>query len=834
MAAMLLADHALDGLYARTLEGKPIREASAPQGEQAYAHFDDPAFHKLYLREAQGGSLVSIDLYLEGIHCAACIWLLEKLPSLMQGIVEARVDFRRSALHLLFDPKQASLSSIALLIDRLGYPPHPYRDLYKSSHQQQEDRRILIRIALTGAIAGNVMLLAFALYSSLFSEMEATYQHLFRYLSLILTIPSMIWGGSVFFRSAIGAIRARSLHIDQPIALGLAAGFAWSAFNTLRGTGEIYFDSVTALIFLLLVGRWLQRRQQRFASQATELLYSLSPSHATRIDAQGQRQQVAVEALQEGDLVEIRAGESFPADGIVSQGRSQIDTSLLTGESRPITIEEGEEVFAGTLNLGAALRVKIARAGSESRLGQILQQVEEASQKRAPIVQLADRMAGRFVVAVMVLAVFTALLWAYLDPSKALEHAVALLIICCPCALALATPLAIGVSIGRAAKQGILIKGGSLLEALASPGQIWLDKTGTLTEGRYRLLGWYGTLEIPTAAKSPQTQENDTPSASFENAPLPQRDHQALPARDEQAQPSLPALVQALEMQIAHPIARTLAAALPSVPDITFDAVEHRVGEGLSARYEGKELSLLSPSAYIRRYGALHSAHQEQLDTITQDGLTPVLIALDGRLTAIAALGDPLRLDAAPVLRALEADGWKIGILSGDHPHVVAAVAQKLKLDPAHCHGGLSPEDKLHFVTSSTTQPVVMIGDGVNDAAALSAATVGIGVHGGAEACLAIADIYLARPGLLPLQETIQGAQRTLKTIRRNLAFSLSYNLLGATLAVAGLIGPLAAAILMPLSSLTVVTLSFYSRTFPREIPKENKLCEIPSTSLAA
>ncbi|MCK6513114.1 heavy metal translocating P-type ATPase [Myxococcota bacterium] len=830
MAALLLNKHGLEALYAQTLQGKPTRPQAAQEPEP-YAHFDDAVFQKLYTQPYKNSQLQEIELYLEGIHCAACIWLLEKLPSLLAGVHEARVDFRRSALRLIWNPEHQRLSQIAIFLDRLGYLPHPYRDLYKGSHQQKEDRQMLIRIALTGAVAGNVMLLAFALYSGIFSGMEPAYRNLFRWISFLLTIPSMIWGGSLFFRSAIGALRAQSLHIDQPIALGLAAGFLSGAVNTFRGHGEIYFDSVTALIFLLLVGRWLQRRQQRMAAQATELLYSLSPSRATRINGE-QRQSVSVEALQSGDIVEVLAGETFPADGLICQGHTLIDSAILTGESRPTHRNEGDSIFAGTLNLSAVVRVTIQRAGSETRLGQLLREVEETSQKRAPIVQLADRLAGRFVVVVVILAIITAILWSYLDPSLALEHAVALLVICCPCALALATPLAIGVSIGRAARRGILIKGGALLESLATPGTLWLDKTGTLTEGNFRLIQWFGTTRLSDAS-TPHPYPN-TPASSAIFSPIPHPIAE-LPTEHD-GQPSLPALVQALESQIAHPIALALAQALPQSQTTGLSDVQYTVGEGITARFGNDTLAVLSPSAFVRRFGPLPPQAEVTLETITQDALTPALIAVNQQIAAIVALGDPIRKDAASTLQTLQRKGWRIGILSGDHPHVVHAVAKRLQIDLQRCHGGLSPEDKLRIV-NQTPAPVVMVGDGVNDAAALSAATVGIGVHGGAEACLAIADIFLSRPGMTPLHELLDGAQHTLHAIRRNLRFSLSYNILGATLAVAGMIGPLAAAILMPLSSLTVVTLSFRAYTFPTTAAVDpNAACPIlpPHSALSS
>nr|MCU0232338.1 cation-translocating P-type ATPase [Acidobacteriota bacterium] len=582
-----------------------------------------------------------------------------------------------------------------------------------------------------------------------------------------------------------------TLHMDVPIAIGLLAAFASSAANTIRGTGSVYFESLTALVFLLLVGRFLQTRQQRGAADATELLSSLAPSTARRIESGADGtlvvREVPLEALVPGARVEVRAGDTVPADGVVRAGHSELDLSLLTGESRPVGAGPGDAVHAGTVNLSGRLEVDVERAGEETRVGRLMQLVEEHARRRAPIVQLADRISGWFVVAVLALAAVTGAIWWRIDPDRAVENVVALLIVTCPCALGLATPLAVSASIGRAARRGLLIKGADVIERLARPGRFWLDKTGTLTEGRVALVRTAGD-------------------------------------------PGVLRLAAALEAHSAHPVARAFAglavgdaeaarlpaAGAPSLP-AAHEVVETR-GAGIAGLVEGRRVAVGSLAFLDSPLPAGPLA--DAVDAALADGLTPLVVAVDGTPAAVAVLGDPLRADAPGAIDRLRASGWEIGILSGDHPAVVGAVARRLAIAPGLARGGVRPEEKLRVVAEEAAHGrVAMAGDGVNDAAALAAATVGIGVHGGAEAALAAADVYSARPGVAPLADLVDGARRTMSVIRRNLVFSLLYNLAGVGLAMAGLLDPIGAAILMPLSSLTVTISSYRARTFDAPAP---------------
>ncbi|MCY2986736.1 MAG: heavy metal translocating P-type ATPase metal-binding domain-containing protein, partial [Planctomycetota bacterium] len=499
-----------------------LRDATDAEPEPArttdrqYREFDDPVFRNLYCQPT-GDGLQTCELYLEGVHCAACVWLVEKLPRVAPGVVEARLDLRRSLVRICWVDSQISLARIARTLDSLGYPPHPAKDAQARTRRKQEDQRFLIRIGVAAACMGNVMTLAFALYGGVFTGIEAQYSQLFRWTSMVFGLIALAGPGNLFLRGAWAALRTRTAHLDVPIALGLTAGGLAGTANAIAGRGEIYFDSLTMLVFLLLVGRWIQRRQQRWANDALELLFSLTPTAARRVAADGVRE-VPIEAIGPGDLVEVRAGDAIPTDGVVVAGQSTVDQSLLTGESRPMLVLPEDRVQAGTVNLGARLLVRVEAVGDQTRVGKLVRLVEECSRNRAPLVQFADRVAGRFVVVVLALSAITLGLWLWREPARAIDHAVALLIVTCPCALGLSTPLAVSVALGRAARRRILIKGGAALERLAQRGTIVLDKTGTLTAGRTTVVSWFG---------------------------------------DDGAKP----LVVALETHSAHPLARALVAA---------------------------------------------------------------------------------------------------------------------------------------------------------------------------------------------------------------------------------------------------------------------------------
>ncbi|MDE3174390.1 MAG: heavy metal translocating P-type ATPase, partial [Gemmatimonadota bacterium] len=594
----ILHEHGLDRYY-RFAER---REASVAPTGRTYEEFDHEAFQKLYVRGLPGG-LARVDLYLEGVHCASCVWLVERVPLLLPGVARAELEIRRSLARIEWDPASVPLSQVARMLDSLGYPPHPFRGVQRDAVRRREDRAMLARIGVAGAIAGNIMLAAFALYAGWGGGMEHQWQVFFRWTSLALVTPALLWPGRVFFSGAWSALRTRTLHMDVPIALGLAVGYAQGAYNTIRDTGPIYFDGLALLIFLLLVGRYLQQRGQRAAADGAELLYSLTPSTARVLDDDGAERLVPAEALLPGMALEVRPGETFAADGVITDGRSQLDTSLLTGESRPVSAAAGAAVFAGTVNLSAPVRMRVERAGESRRVAQLLQQVEESGRRRAPVVETANRMAAWFVAVVLALAAITFVIWERRDLAQAVDNAIALLIVTCPCALALSTPLAVSMAIGRAARSGIFIKGGDALETLSRPGRLLLDKTGTVTEGTTALVAWEGPQWVKP-------------------------------------------LVLALEAGSAHPIAAGFRAAWPGEAAPPAAAVEHTMGGGISGIVNGRRIVLGSP-AFVRAATGATAA------PALPPALTPVLVAVDGAVVAAAGLGDPVRPGAADAVAAL-------------------------------------------------------------------------------------------------------------------------------------------------------------------------------------
>lgn len=767
-----LREWGLEDGWARRLREADAAPRPARITGRKYEEFDDPALLTACgeVREGVGRA----ELYLEGVHCAACAWLVERLPRIVPGVSSARLDLGRSVAEVRWDAARTSLSAAARALDRLGYPAHPAR-AGETERRRAEDRRDLIRIGVAGALAGNLMGVAFALYGGHFAGMEAGFRDFFRWTSCGLAAVSIFGPGRVFMRGGWAALRTRAPHLDLPIALGLLAGWLGGLWNTARGAGEVYFEGLGMLVFLLLVGRFLQRRQQRRAHDALSLLHALAPNSARLVAADGGTREVPVAALRPGDRVEVRAGETVPADGRVAQGAAGFDLALLTGESRPVEIGLGGAAWAGTTCLTAPVQVQVERTGADTRIGRIADLVARAAQERAPVVLLADRMAGWFTALVVLLAGLTAVLWRGAGFDVALDRAIALLIVACPCALGMATPLALTAAIGRAARRGILIKGGGALERLARPGLLVLDKTGTLTDGKFALRAWSGD---------------------------------AATAR----------LVAALEADVAGPHAAALRALAPaeSAP-LRAEFIHHERGRGVRGRVAGRALQVGAPD-WLAAAGA--PTPPELLEAALARGRTPVAVAVDGAFAGLAELGDALRPGAAELMSDLRRRGWELRLLSGDHPRVVAAVAAELGLDAEAARGGATPEDKVAAVRAARAErpgrAVVMVGDGVNDAGALAAADVGVAVHGGAEASLEAADVHLAAQerGLAAIADLLLGARRTLGAVRRALLLSLAYNALGIALAMSGLLNPVLAAILMPFSSLSVLALAFRARSF--------------------
>ncbi len=761
IVAAAIAEHGLDQFYALRETPVPARTTT-----RSYAELDDPAFERVHVRHT--GDRATAALYLEDLRCTGCVWLVEATPRCVPGVTDVRADIGRGRADVSWDPGATSLSQIARHLDRIGHAVHPYRGLDRDRLRRGEDRALLVKLGVAGAAVGNLMLLAIALYAGMFGGMSGQDTTFFRWASMTVAVPALGYAATPFFRTALGALRSRRLHLDLPLSIGILAGLGWGTANVIRGVGEIYFDSLAMLVFLLLVARWIVLRHQRRAASAAELLLALTPSRARRV-VEGIATDVPIDALVPGDRVRVLAGETIPVDGHVASGASSIDAGLLTGESRPVEVAPGARVHAGTVNLAGPLDVEVETTGEATRVGALVASIEALSSRKAPIERMVDQIAGRFVAVVTTVAALTLVGWSAVSVAAGAEHAMALLVVTCPCALALATPLAVTIALGRAARRGILIKGADALERLATPGMMFLDKTGTLTAGRLAVVSWRGDLD----------------------------------ARG---------LAAAAEAGSSHPIARAIAASAP--PVAVAHTVREELGRGIAAMIGARRV-LVGSSAWIHARCTVREPIAQWVGELAERGETPVVIAVDGMAVAVAGLSDPIRDDARMAIDDLERLGWTVAILSGDDVRVVARVGEALGMEAGLCRGGMSPEDKVEAVALARERgPVVMVGDGVNDAAAMAAATTSIAVSGAAEIAIEAADVYLREPSIRAIADTARGGRDTLATIRRSLRFSLTYNIFVGTLAVTGLVHPLLAAVLMPLSSGAVLASSLRSAAF--------------------
>jgi P-type Cu2+ transporter len=587
-------------------------------------------------------------------------------------------------------------------------------------------------------------------------------------------VPYSAWP---FVRTAWEGLRQRVPHIDLPIALAIEAAFLFSALNTIRGAGPVWFDSIATLTALLLGGRWLQGRAQRRASRTAERLQGSGVvDFARRRDPSGATVEVPAEALMPGEVVEVRSGETLPVDGIVIEGCSRVEQAALTGEAKARSVEVGDRVWAHTTNVGASIVVRAVEVGSGTRMGALLSLLEEARRRQAPIVSLTERVGRIFVVVVLTIAALSTVWWAVFAPDLVMERVIALLVVACPCALGLATPIAMTAALTRAAELGIYIKGADVVQALTRVREVVFDKTGTLTMGSVALVGWVGDESVRPAAA-------------------------------------------AVAAQSAHPVSRALVAATAASSE-PVTGMREEPGHGVAGLVAGSTVAV-GNRAWMDRLGlGLPAELEQQASALATQGLTPVYVASGSRVRAVAAFGDELRPEAAEVIQRLRAAGWTVRILSGDHGEVVAAAAHALGLPADAALGGRTPEQKLALIgeliaaAHTRGETLMMVGDGLNDAAALAAADIGVCVAGGSGPSIQAAHVVLARPGLEALTVLAEGSPRVLGIIRRNLVFSLLYNLTGVSLALAGVVGPLLAAVLMPISSLTVIGASVLGRSF--------------------
>lgn len=726
---------------------------------KTFQYFDDAEFLKRYA-EPRAEGLLGIRFYLEGVHCAACSWLVEKVLLGREGATFAQLDLGRNIVEIVFDPRTIRLSRLAHALDRFGYTPHPLLEDSVAQARKKETRSLLLKMGVAGAVAGNIMLLAAALYAGEFTGIEEDLANLFRWISFGLALPAVLYSAQPFYRGAISGLKAGMLHMDLPISLGIIAAMSVSVVATVQERGEVYFDSLAVLVFLLLVGRMLLSRATARAADAAETLIEQAP-RTVRRESDGKVEDIALAAADAGDTLLFLPGDVIAVDGVALQA-AWVTESHLTGESYAVFKDVGATVYAGSQVVSVPLRLQATAVGAFTRLSQLSEMIRRAASQRADIVRLHDKIAGYFVATVLTLAVVTAVIWWNIDHSKALWNVAALLVITCPCALGLATPVALSVAMGRAAKRGLFIKSAEAIERAATVRHAILDKTGTLTSGKTELVRSHFAPHLSIADRE-----------------------------------RLMTQISTLEGFAVHPI----GAALRQTGQKSLPANDVQVfPQGITGNVDGQTIAIGS-RRFMREMECTEGAW-----TANTEG--NVQAARDGRVCAVFLVTDPINPDAKLAVENLQGKGVTVELLSGDRTDEVMRVAAALDISDAR--GDASPEEKLIRVNELESGGVrtAMFGDGVNDAAALSRATVGVSAAEAADVARSSADVFVSRRGPAAFAELVTLSRNTMRTIKRNVIIAIGYNALGAGLAMAGLVSPLLAALLMPLSSVTVLTLA--------------------------
>jgi Cu2+-exporting ATPase len=696
----------------------------------------------------EGGGKV-LHLMVDGLHCAACVWLIEQVLARDPDVIQGRVNMTTRRLTLKWRGERAAAEVVAPVL-ALGYRLVPYDPALLDQACAAQEKELLRALAVAGFAAGNVMLLSISVWAGHVQGMGPATRDLLHWVSALIALPAIAYAGLPFFRSASGALAAGRVNMDVPISLGVVLAAGMSLAETVNGGPHAYFDSAVALLFFLLIGRYLDRRTRNAARFGVERLLALKATAVTVIDAGGARRILTPARVVPGMKVLAAAGERIAVDGTVTTGLSDVDTSLITGETVPRRVAPGDRVFAGTVNLGAPLTLDVTAAGESTLLAEIVRLTEAAEQGRARHVALADRVARFYAPVVHTLALATFLGWwlgVGVPWQQALLTAISVLIVTCPCALALAVPVVQVAANGLLLRQGILVKSATALERLAEVDTAVFDKTGTLTTGELTLA------------------DRDLDSEAL-------------------------ALAASLAGASKHPLARALCRAAPGI------AVAARVREtpgcGLAVPIEEGE-------ARLGRRDWCGVA------TDADDAAPELWLARLGAEPTRFVFADRPRPDAAEVVAALKAEGFRVALLSGDRPVTARAVAAAVGIDDVTA--GVDPEAKVGHLRALAAEGrrVVMVGDGLNDAPALAAAHASLSPASAADVAQTAADAVFQGARLAPVLETLRVARRSARLVKQNFALAFLYNIATVPIAVAGLVTPLIAAIAMSASSLVVI-----------------------------
>jgi len=728
-------------------------------------------------------------LSVEGIRCAACVWLIEKRLVRVPGVADARLNVATEHLFVRWDGARCQPSDILAAVREVGYGAYPYDPVRHGERLRKQAKTLFRQAFVAGLSMMQVMMYAYPAYTAAEGTMDAGMAGLLQWASLLLTIPAVCYSALPFFRGAWTSLKARRLGMDVPVALGIGAAFLGSVHATFTGEGDVYYDSVTMFVFLLLCSRYVELVARRKASSALERIQRALPSSATLLAAWPSREAselVPAARLAVGDMVLVRPGEAIPADGLLEEGSTAIDVSLLTGESRPVQKARGDALPGGAVNAAQAIVMRVTRAAGDSTLSALMGLVERAGQGKPQLAQWADRVASWFVAGLLVLALATFIAWQLVDPSRAWAIAIAVLVVSCPCALSLATPSALAAATDRLVRQGVLVVHSHVLETLHRATHVVFDKTGTLTCGR----------------------------------PVVQSMALAAGVTRERAL----AIAAALEASSAHPLAQGIvdAATASGVRAAALaggGAVTH-VGEGLEGIVDGMRCRIGS-HAFV---AALAGTPAAGIGNAAADGRTPVWLGTEGRWLARFELADALRDGARAVIAAFRRQGKTVVLLSGDAQAVCSRIGAEAGI--AEAVGDCLPEAKLAYVRRLQEQGgvVAMVGDGINDAAVLRAADVSFAMGSGATLAQVHADAVLLSGDIGSVAVAAQVAGKTMRVIRQNLAWATVYNVLAIPAAAFGFLNPWMSSIGMSLSSAVVVANALRLRRVAQRSPQRPEI----------
>ena len=749
-----------------------VRTETAPTGQELVPDFireseiyDSTEIQKQYVHRLEGDSREA-SLILEGITCAACIWLIEKYLAEVAGIRQVRVNYATQRAMVQWDEGVVRLSEILQAVRRIGYRALPYDPNQQQEMHRRQRRQQLRRLAVGGLFGMQVMMVSISLYAGAWSGMEQSFEKMFRWLSLGLTLPVISYAALPFFQSAWRDLARRRVGMDVPVSVALLVAFASSCFATFSGDGEIYFDSIVMFVFFLSASRYFESMaRQRCAASVEQLVQSL-PLTATRIEGDGGVEAtVPAASLEIGDRVLVRPGETVPADGMLVSGFSALDESLLSGESNPLDKRPGDRLLGGSINVTNPLQMEVSAVGADTVMAEIQRSIERAQADKPPLARLADRIAGRFISIVLVIVAGVSLYWWFAGSERWFDIALAVLIVSCPCALSLATPTAISAMLGRMQALGLLVKRAAALEKLGQVTHVVFDKTGTLTLGK-PVLG------------------------------------QVIGAPDQDSDECL-AIAATIEQHSAHPLARALVQAAGDVAKRELSEVYSVAGGGLQARVDGQEY-FIGNCEFIAASCALEIP-QQWLELIDDGAYSAVVLARSDAIMALFTFADELREDAVATVDSLRAAGRTIILMSGDRDAAARRVARQTGIED--CRANLDPQAKIQAVQALQAggAVVLMVGDGINDAPVLAGADVSIAMAGASSLAKVNADVVLIADRLAAIDDVFHMAGRTRRVIRQNMGWALFYNFGAIPAAAVGLVAPWLAAIGMSLSSLLVV-----------------------------